>query len=127
MLIGTMEKTGKAYAFFYYAGKREDVEGELPRAMTAAQTPLEMKLSVTRTNALDTSRDSALADITERARSARMNYVLEGTMPDSNNRSAANKVNNVMAGIYNGLYSKKEPISAVIVYKRGEKYVFKRD
>ena len=123
-----MEKTGKAYCFFRYDGKKEDIEGELPRARDRAETPLEMRLSVSTPENINLSEDSiAVADLAYRARRARMNYVIEGTMPNISNLSASNKVNNVMMGIYNGLYAQGEPISAVIVYKRGDKYVFKRN
>lgn len=120
-----MEKTGKAYGFLYYAGKREAIQKELPAIRKKVKTPLEMGLSVRGINSLDNQKDSALAEIAERAKSASINYVIEADLPGESNQRTARELECVFTGLRYQLYDKSEPFCAEVAYKRGGKYVFR--
>lgn len=141
------EKIGEAYGFFYYQGKSEDIENVLPDIRSGTETPTELSLELiegvdkltTWKNKprihksedgkyiVDMFGDSDLEDIIQRAKNQHMSHALKANMPNSGNRKVAGFLGNVMNGIYTSLYGKEEPFYAGIVYKRGEKYVFRGD
>jgi hypothetical protein len=51
-----MEKTGKAYGFFYYAGDKAAIQKELPAIRKTVETPLEMTVSVKKIDSLNTGK-----------------------------------------------------------------------
>lgn len=118
---------GIAYGFFFYAGKRSILE-VLPRIRKGTKTPPELTLDLIEgLNNLDTANDSALVDIVEQAKQHHMSHVLKANLPEVGNRRTANFLGNIMSGIYRELYDKSEPFNSGIVYKRGDKYVFRRE
>jgi len=121
------KRNGKAYGFFYYNGSMKNVERVIPKIVLKTETPWQMDFQVSTVRGLKTGGDSALVDIAEEAERNHMSHVIEATLPDMKNVRAANYLGNVMIGIYSELYGKKEPFNAGIVYKRGDKYVFRRD
>jgi hypothetical protein len=127
MPIELMEKIGKAYGFFYYAGGKRAIQNEIPAIRKKVYTPLEMKLSLRGIDNLNTGEDSALAEIAERAKSAKMNYVIEADLPGRSNQRTASEVGDILNGIRYHLYDQRAPFCAGIVYQKGKKYVFKRD
>jgi hypothetical protein len=118
---------GKAYGFLYYAGRTKHISEVLPQIREGTETPSKLKLKVENIENFDSHGDSQLTKILEQAKSSHMSHVIEATMPDMKNLRAANYLGNVMNGIYSELYSQSEPFNAGIVYKRGDKYVFRRD
>jgi len=120
-------KTGRAYGFFYYNGKKSILE-VLPQIREVTKTPSELTLDLVEgADNLDTENDSALVEIVQQAKRQHMSHVLRATLPGIGNRRTANFLGNVMNGIYTKLYYKSEPFYAGIVYKRGEQYIFRRD
>ena len=118
-------KTGKAYGFFYYAGK-ENILDVLPMIREGTETPLELTLDLVEgVDKLDTENDSALVEIVQKAKRKHMSHALKATLEGIGNRRAAGFLGNIMNCIYTELYDKSEPFYAVIVYKRGEQYVFR--
>jgi len=123
-----MAQIGEAYAFFYYQGKTQDVLDVLPDIREKTETPSGLGLDlVGGVENLDVKGDFALVEIVQKAKRQHMSHVLKATLPDMGNRRAANFLGNIMNGIYVCLYEPKEPLYAGIVYKRGPKYVFRRD
>lgn len=123
-----MTKEGKAYGFFYYQGKTEDVLDELPRARNEANAPKELSLDLKDIDNLDTRGDAGLVKIVEKAKASRMSHVLSASVPGMGSRKVADELSTVMGNIYTSpLYKGEEPFCAGIVYERGGKYVFKRD
>ena len=119
-------KVGRAYGFFAYDGKTENVLDELPRARNLAQTPNEMGLELTEVDNLHIGEDSALAGIVEKAKQQNMTHALEASMPGVGNRKVSGEVAAIMNNIYaSPLYAPGEQFCAGIVYKRGEKYCFR--
>jgi len=118
---------GKAYGFLYYAGKTRHISEALPQIREGTETPKKLKINVEDIDNFDARGDSKLTKILEQAKSSHMSHVIEATLPDMKNVRAANYLGNIMIGIYSELYGKKEPFNAGIVYKRGDKYVFRRD
>ncbi len=118
---------GKAYGFFYYAGKRS-ISEVLPQIREKTETPSKLTLDLVEgVDNLDTENDSALVKIVEQAKRQHMSHVLKATLPDMGNRRAANFLGNIMNGVYTELYAKSEPFYAGIAYKRGEQYIFRRE
>mgnify|MGYP001175421245 CR=1 FL=1 len=123
-----MEKIGKAYGFFYYKGKSEDISEILPNLRDMYKTPSELSLNLVEgVDKLNITKDSALVGIVEQAKRQHMSHVLEATLPNTGNKITANLLGDIMTGINFSLYNKKEPFYAGIVYKRGEQYVFRRE
>ena len=120
-------KTGKAYGFFYYNGKIQDITKVLPNIVRKTKTPEDIDLEVSSVKNLETKGDSPLVDIVEQAERSRMSHVITATLPNEGNFKTANYLGNVLNGVHFKLYGKKEPFNAGIVYKRGDKYVFRRD
>ncbi len=122
-----MEKTGKAYGFFYYKGKAKDISERLPYIRDKYETPSELNLNLTEgMDNLDATKDSALVEIVEQAKRQHMSHVLEATLPNVGNKMTADLLGDIMTGINFSLYDKEEPFYAGIVYKRGEQYIFRR-
>ncbi len=119
------KRIGTAYGFFYYPGRTEKVARVIPDIVQKTETPQKMTLEVGCLKNLNTEGDSGLAEIAEQAKKCRMNHVLKAALPDEGNRRTANYLGNVMNGVYLSLYQKEEPFNADIVYKRGDKYVFR--
>ena len=124
-----MEKQGEAYGFLYCNATTQQIITELADAREITETPSMLGIDlVSRVDELDTSGDSALAAIAERAKAAKMSHVIKASMPNAGNRRVAGLVGNLMDGLYaSPLYAKGEPYCSGIVYKRGNGYVFKRD
>jgi hypothetical protein len=123
-----MAKTGEAYGFFYYQGSSKDILEALPKIKRKTQTPSKLELNLTEgVNKLDTSKDSALDEIVQKAERQHMTHALKASLPEAGNRKTAGFLGNVMNGIYTSLYDAKEPFYAGIAYKRGEQYVFRRE
>lgn len=122
------KKVGKAYAFFYCGGKTENISERLPYIKDKYETPSELDLNLVEgINNLNTKKDSALVEIVEQAKRQRMSHVLEADLPNAGNKKTADLLGDIMTGINYSLYDKKEPFYAGIVYKRGEKYIFRRE
>lgn len=134
-----MEKTGKAYGFFYYKGKAEDISEKLPYIRDMYETPSDLELSLTEgvckfigTSILGRKAlagkpiDTQLRDVATQAKRQHMSHVLEATLPNVGNKMTADLLGDIMTGVNFSLYDKEEPFYAGIVYKRGEQYVFRR-
>jgi len=122
------QRLWKTYGFLYYAGRTKHISEVLPQIKEGTETPKKLKLKVIEgVENLDVRGDSQLVEIAKQAKDCHMSHVIEATLPDMKNVRAANYLGNVMSGIYSELYGKKEPFNAGIVYKRGDKYVFRRD
>ncbi len=121
------KNVGKAYGFFYYAGRTRHITEVLPQIREGTETPKELGLRVIEgVENLNVHGDSKLAAIVAQAKSQHMSHVIEATLPDMKNVRAANCLGNVMGGISQELYDSSEPFYAGITYKRGEQYVFRR-
>ena len=128
--LNNMTNTGIAYGFFYYMFDTEDIREEIPDLRDVTKVPKELTLDLIKgVENVDTSADSQLAEIVNKAKRSKMNHVFKATLPNSGNRRVANKLGNLLNGLYQSanLYDIDEPFCAGIVYKRGEKYVFRRD
>ncbi len=121
-------KVGRAYGFFAYGGKTADIQDELGRARHDAQTPEEMELKLVEgAENVDTRGDSELVKVVERAKQQGMTHAFEASMPNVGNRRVSTELCAVMQNVYQSpLYSLGEQFSAGIVYKRGDKYCFRR-
>ncbi len=121
-----MEKTGEAYGFFYYDGQTKDIANVLQDIRKRTETPTEMSLELIEgMGSIDTKKDSALVGIVEQAKRQHMSHALKAALPGGGNRKAANFLGNVMNGIYVCLYDSKGPFYTGIVYKRGDRYIFR--
>lgn len=120
-------KVGRAYGFFAYDGKTEDIQAELPRARKLAQTPDELALKLIEgVDGVDTREDSELASVVERAKFRGMTHAFEATMPNAGNRKVSTELHLVLGNIYNSpLYPQGVQPCGGIVYKRGNKYCFR--
>lgn len=123
------ESVGKAYGFFYYAGRTNTISKVLlPQIRKCTKTPSELSLDLVEgVDNLDTENDSALVKIVQQAKRQHMSHAMKATLPGMGNRRAANFLGNIMIGVRTNLYDKSEPFYAGIVYRRGEEYVFRRD
>ena len=118
------QKTGEAYSFFYYTGKDEELEKNLPWIQRET-APSDLEVSVIKgVENLDTSNDPAMVEIKEKAKRRNMSHVLRARAPNLGNKKVAEHLVQVMAGVYHALYEEKEPFNSGIVYKRGNQYVF---
>jgi hypothetical protein len=123
-----MVKTGEAYGFFYYADKTSRILEVLPQIRGDTETPSELTLDLVEgVDNLDTENDSQLVEIVQQAKRQHMSHVLKANLTNMGNRRTANLLGNIMNGISTALYQQKEPFCAEIVYKRGEKYVFRSE
>ncbi len=97
---------GRAYGFFYYAGK-DSISEVLPQIREGTKTPSELTLDlVAGVDNLDTENDSALVEIVQKAKRQHMTHVLKATLPGMGNRRTANFLGNIMNGVYAELYDK---------------------
>lgn len=119
---------GRAYGFFVYNGKIADIQSELPKARKIAQVPEELILRLTKgVDSVDTRGDSELVQVVKMAQIAGMTHAIEASMPHVGNRKVSNELNTILNNIYaSPLYAFSEQFSGEIVYKRGDKYCFKR-
>lgn len=119
---------GEAYAFFYYQGKSQDILDALPAIKEKTDTHPKLELILTEgPGKLDTAKDPTLTEIVKKAERQHMSHVLKATLPNTGNNKTADYLAPVMNGLYTCLYKEKEPFYAGIVYKKGKKYVFKRE
>lgn len=121
------DSIGTAYAFFQYGGRTEDISEILPYIREDTETPSELTLDlVDGVNKLDTTNDSALADIVSQA--GNMSHVLKATLPGVDNRKAADYLGNIVNGFYNTpLYQPSEPFYGEIAYKVDGEYILRED
>ena len=125
---GSSERVGEAYGFFYYKGNTLNISKELPWIKKATETPENLSLYLVRgVSNLRTQGHPGLVKIVRKAEQAKMNHVLQATLPGEGNRRGANFLGNIMNGIRISCYDKEEPFSAGVVYRRGSQYVFRRD
>ena len=124
-----MTKTGEAYGFLYCSNTTQRIIDELADTREITQTPSMLGFDlVAQVDQIDTSKDSALANMVEKAKSNKMSHVIKASMPDASNRRVAGLLCNVIDGLYaSPLYQEGEPYCADVVYKRGNQYVFDRD
>ena len=124
-----MTTNGEAYGFLYYNGTTQRIIDELADARNISKTPELMGFDlVSQVDQIDTSNDSALADIVGRAKAGNMSHVIKASMPNAGNRRVAGLLCNVMSDLgVSPLYQQGEPYCADVVYKRGNQYIFDRD
>jgi hypothetical protein len=122
-----MEKTGKAYGFFYYAGDKQAIQKELPAIRATVNTPSEMRLSLTDMDNFNARGDSELAEIAQRAKDARINYVVEADLPGNSNERTASELGDILNGVKYCLYDSSEPFRSEIFYRGGESNYVKRE
>ncbi|MBS3138495.1 hypothetical protein J4207_02200 [Candidatus Woesearchaeota archaeon] len=118
---------GEAYSFFHYAGQTEQIEIVLPDIRKGTSMPPDLTVRVNSIDNVNTRDDPALEKIVQRAKQAEMSHVLEATLPGIGNRGTAKVLGDLMIGLYYELYKQSEILSGDIAYKRGDKYVLKRD
>lgn len=122
-----MTNIGEAYGFFYYGKDTQDIKKELPSIKDCAQTPSALELTLTEGVRNITTNDPALLSIIKKAEKYHMSHVLKATMPNVGNRRVAQELGDIMNVMYMQFYAQNEPFNAGIVYKIGEKYVFRRE
>ena len=127
MTLKNKSSVGRAYGFFYYAGK-DSISEVLPQIREGTEIPSELTLDlVAGVDDLDTENDSALVEIVQHAKRQHMSHVLKATLPGIGNQRTADFLGNIMNGVYTTLYDQSEPFYAGIVYKKGKQYVFRGD
>ncbi|HII16153.1 MAG TPA: hypothetical protein HA362_07650 [Nanoarchaeota archaeon] len=124
-----MAKDGEAYGFMYCSATTQQIITELADAREITQAPSMLGIDlVAQVDQIDTSGDSALADIVQRAKAEKMSHVIKASMPNAGNRRVAGLLGNIIDGLYaSPLYPAGAPYCAGVVYKKGAEYVFKRD
>lgn len=119
-----MEKTGKAYAFFYCKASKEQIEETLPAIRECAQTPSDLELTLSE-GFDDLGGDKELMTLAQKADYYGNNYVLEAKSA-STNEAAANELADILNQAYQSpLYSDGEAFSGGIVYQDKGRYVFR--
>jgi len=119
-----MTKIGRAYGFFEYHGP-ENIAGKLEIIKHKVKSPEELNLNLGSVDNRNT-KDSALIEITDWVIPQAMNYVLEASLPNSDNRTAAKELGDVLNGICGCFYANIDDFHSRIIYKRGQMYVFRR-
>jgi hypothetical protein len=115
---------GQAYGFFQYNGRKEDVLIELPPAIGLSHMPSGMNISLESLEEINASGDPVLEDVVEAFKEIKMNYVLNATLQDAENKKTASLVLNVLNSLYaSRLYAQGEPFSAEVVYREGDKFI----
>jgi len=120
-----MEKTGKAYAFFYCKASKEQIESELPTIRELVRTPSKLELSLTEgtDNIQDDEKLTALA---QEAKQTGLNYTLQATYPNATNKKTADELAAILNQAYQSpLYADKEEFRGGIIYKEKDEYVFR--
>jgi hypothetical protein len=120
-----MEKTGKAYAFFYCKASKVEIEAELPTIRELVRTPSKLELSLTE-GTDNTQGDEKLKALAQEANQAGLNYMLHATYPNATNKKTADEVAAILNQAYQSpLYADKEEFRGDIVYKEKDEYVFR--
>ena len=120
-----MKKVGKAYGFFDCKASKKDIEAELPSIRNMVRTPSRLELSLIE-GVENLMGDLDSTPIIREARDSGMKYVFEATYPDATNEKTADEVAAILNQAYQSpLYQKSEPFSGGIVYKEGNRYIFR--
>ncbi len=114
-----MEKIGKAYGFFYCGARNEEILEEVAAAREHFFTPGEMALRLTEgVRNLNTEGDSDLAEIVRLAHEKGFSHVLEGSMPNVENKEVARKLGDIFCGLYaSRMYEKGEEFFPGVFYR----------
>lgn len=129
------EGVGKAYAFLHYDGPKKDIEQSLPAVRDLNKVPAGLEISVMgRADGFNDDFnfnklidfDRPLRVVATEAEQEGMNYVIEARHPGASSRQTAVELHDVMLGVSQCIYKRKEEVRGEIFYARGNKYVFKR-
>ncbi|MFH1065861.1 MAG: hypothetical protein V1734_05135 [Nanoarchaeota archaeon] len=119
-----MAKTGEAYGFLKYGGRADDILKYIPSVRNSALTPPEMSLQlIAGVENLDTTGDSWLAELVQRAKGADFNYVFKANLPGKDNAETAGELGDTINQLYQtALYREGQEFCAEIAYKEGSEY-----
>jgi hypothetical protein len=120
---------GKAYGFFDCRASKEEIETELPAIRESTKVPAELRLSLYEGMdgfMNDIKDDPELVDLTKRAETAGMRYVLDATLPCAGNETTADEVAAVLIQVYQTpFFRNREEFRGEIAYKQDGKYLFR--
>ena len=119
-----MAKTGEAYGFLKYGGRADDILKYIPSVRNSALTPPEMSLQlIAGVENVDTTGDSGLADLVQRAKGADFNYAFKANLPNADNATTAGELGDTINQLYQTpLYQEGQEFYAEIAYKQNDKY-----
>ena len=127
IVANLLSNMGKAYGFFNCTSSKDTIEAELPTICELAQIPSELELSLI--EGMDNLEgDSDLISLAQRAKKEGIRYVLEASYSGASNKETADEVAGILNQAYQTpLYQDGEPFQGVVIYKEGDKYVFRGD
>ena len=129
-MIKDKDSMGKAYGFFYFNGKEQEIQEQLPKARAMESTPndLELKLSEG-INPEQFDDDAELKDLAYQALRSKNNYLLIASLPNATNKKTAHELGDIKNSLYHSSLQSKfhkdgEKFLGGIIYKEGENYEF---
>jgi len=124
-MTNTTQDVGTAYAFFYCAAPRQDIEAEIPFIRECAQTPSALELSLTE-GMENVQGNPQLVALAQDAGQQGMRYVLEATYRGETNQRAADEVADILINAYQSpLYQPNDPFCGQVVYEENGEYVLR--
>ncbi|MBI2124843.1 hypothetical protein HYT92_03560 [Candidatus Pacearchaeota archaeon] len=141
-----MEKIGRAYEFFDCKASKEEIESVLPFIRERVRTPSKLEISLKEVKELQRDKEtdpdllyfigknkiypafpSRFKAEMRNAKPIKMTdlrYAIEAAYPDATNEETANRLGDVMEGIY-FKYGNNMPFNVAVVAKIGGEYMFK--
>lgn len=124
------EGVGKAYAFFYCAAPKADVEKALPKAREQAKTPNGLELTLREgIDPINFGLFSRIRTLAEQARQEGNNYSIEAALPGASNRKTAEELVTIQNALYasplkESFHKGGHKYLGGTVYRAGEDYEF---
>ena len=124
-MTDTTKNVGTAYAFFYCAAPKLEIEAEIPFIRKCAQTPSALELSLTE-GMENVQGDPQLVALAQDAGQQGMRYVLQATYPLVTNEATANEVADVLNQAYQSpLWHEGEEYRGAVVYWQNDDWIFR--
>ncbi|HLC97777.1 MAG TPA: hypothetical protein VJC21_03280 [Candidatus Nanoarchaeia archaeon] len=124
-MTDTTQNVGTAYAFFYCAAPREEIEAEIPTLRECAQTPSALELSLTE-GMENVQGNPQVVTLAQDAGQQGMRYVLQATYPQATNKATANEVADILnQANQSPLWHEGEEYRGAVVYWQDNDWVFR--